>query len=373
MLPTVNPAALPMQSKVFLKRFSAIVFGLVAPLAVLEIALRLGAFAQSKVRRDRPKEYFSAARAGSARDYPYAVQKPANTFRIVVVGDSFAFGDLLQFDDTFSKRLERWLNLTGGPRKAEVINLSKSGLSSFDELRLVKAALSTMNPDLILLDFTLNDPELRPYRETFKDSLQKSALDFELFREWRGLQFIRQRLKVYSSRAHFKQYYNDLFSNPETWNRCVGALTEMNKLASGSAVPFVAVIFPLFDHSLDNSYPFFDLHKKVQGTFSELGVPWLDLFDAYRGMEGARLTVIPGGNSHPNEIAHRIAAEEIYQFLRKNKLIPEELLPKTVRQRSIYDPLRLNTGTPASPHAEPAQGDATVTDPAAPENEHEEY
>lgn len=83
-----------------------------------------------------------------------------------MVGDSFSFAPQMQYDDSFSKRLERLLNAnaTDSPKspRAEVINLGVPGHSTVHEVRTVEEALK-LSPDLVLLQITLNDAELRPF------------------------------------------------------------------------------------------------------------------------------------------------------------------------------------------------------------------
>jgi hypothetical protein len=43
----------------------------------------------------------------------------------------------------------------------------------------------------------------------------------------------------------------------------------------------------------------------------------------YKGIPLERLQVIPGVDRHPNEIAHRMAAEKIYLWMEDQKLLPE--------------------------------------------------
>ena len=76
---------------------------------------------------------------------------------------------------------------------------------------------------------------------------------------------------------------------------------------------------------MDDRYPFYEIHKKVDALLTSLGVPHLDLSSSFKGIPLERLQVIPGVDRHPNEIAHRMAAEAIYLWLEKEKAVPDEL------------------------------------------------
>ncbi|NUM42381.1 MAG: hypothetical protein HUU45_12210, partial [Leptospiraceae bacterium] len=56
------------------------------------------------------------------RDKEYSVRKPDNTFRILMLGDSYTEGDGVHSHETFSKLLEDQLQTRTGPMKYEVIN-----------------------------------------------------------------------------------------------------------------------------------------------------------------------------------------------------------------------------------------------------------
>jgi len=62
----------------------------------------------------------------SLRDYEYSVEKPANTYRIIGLGDSFAWGwGVADNRRTTFKYLERWLNTNKEGKKYEVINCAQ--------------------------------------------------------------------------------------------------------------------------------------------------------------------------------------------------------------------------------------------------------
>src|SRR6187397_49649 len=88
------------------------IFGLAFALGAAEVALRL-VDTETKPRPiwDRPPVYYMPDDMLDLRDRKPALPKPAHTLRIAVAGDSFTFGPSMQYDDTFSKRLERLLNL----------------------------------------------------------------------------------------------------------------------------------------------------------------------------------------------------------------------------------------------------------------------
>ena len=67
-------------------------------------------------------------------------------------------------------------------------------------------------------------------------------------------------------------------------------------------------------------YPFAAIHERIAGICRDKNVPLLDLLPAYRCYRAEDLWVHPTDH-HPNEIAHRIAAEELLRFLQDRGLL----------------------------------------------------
>jgi lysophospholipase L1-like esterase len=312
-----------------LRRTGAIVFGILFSLIVIEVGFRVMEVAAPKhtVWRDRPHWYYLPESSPDNRDRLALPAKAEGVFRIIVVGDSFTVGGKGQFDDAFSERLERMLNLNIQQRPVEVLNWGIPGYSTAQELSLVKRAVESYHPDLIILEITLNDPELAPYRVTHPN--QKASgeivLTNPIFSYWKSLAFFVQRILNARSHREYAEYYFDLFDNPATWNNFSNALHGIQRTVQMANVPLLSVVFPLFSHPLDKRYPFITQHRKISARLKELGIPGVDLLPAFRNIPPERLQVMPGEDSHPNEIAHRIAADRIYQTLVRRNLIPEDV------------------------------------------------
>ncbi|MFO0416072.1 MAG: SGNH/GDSL hydrolase family protein [Pseudomonadota bacterium] len=319
------------------KLFKAIfppLVGVLVAFAALELAIRLisrpGTKSNGPGWDDRPLFYFRAAGAPKMQDYPYVVPKPEKHFRVAAIGDSFTFAPYMQFTDTYVKKVEAMLNLNTGGRSVEVINYGVPAYSTSHEVNVTERAIAE-GADLILLQITLNDPELKRHtpsglRENMDDrfgALKLSGSIEKLASRWRTLGFVLNRLHNTKTHRAYIDYFNDLFENPRTWKPFSESMSKLVSTARDSGKPIVAVVFPLFGLALDQSYPFYPIHKKVEGLMSSLNVPVIDLSPLYIGIPLDRLQVIPGVDRHPNEIAHRMAAERIYLWLEELRLIPD--------------------------------------------------
>ena len=85
-------------------------------------------------------------------------------------------------------------------------------------------------------------------------------------------------------------------------------------------VPFVVILFPLFANPLDEDYPFVSVHEKMAAALRSAGVTFVDLLPYYRGMDWHLLVVEGARDEHPNELAHRIAAQALIKALESTPL-----------------------------------------------------
>ncbi len=159
-------------------RLAAVLFGLLLGLAGLEIALRLFYPPLSlervrtpdpvlgwrldpggQVNRRRPEYTVSVTlNARGWRDVEHALAPPPGAFRILVLGDSFMYGNGVNLEEVFSRRLEAAAHAAGYPQ-VEVINLGVSGYGTLQQYLLLVEEGLRYDPDLVLLAFYAeNDP-----------------------------------------------------------------------------------------------------------------------------------------------------------------------------------------------------------------------
>jgi hypothetical protein len=251
------------------------------------------------------------------RDLERTIEKPAGVKRVVSLGDSFAWGASVEFEDAYPQRLER--ALTRRRREPwQVVNLALPGMNTVDEEGQLRTEGLAYGPDVCLLGFVLNDSE------------DEQAAEARRVADWAEAR--RQTPSLLSHSALFTMIKTRLWATAENRRRITGyksmyaddapgwiaarrALKQMGALCRERGVPLVVAIFPLFGNPLDERYPFSEIHAKVAPAAAEAGAKVLDLLPVYRGLRWDILVVDGVDDEHPNEIAHRIAASAILHAL----------------------------------------------------------
>jgi lysophospholipase L1-like esterase len=90
------------------------------------------------------------------RDNEFTVAKPADTVRILAMGDSFTYGWLVNLNDTWVKVLESMLNQKSA-KHTEVLNLGVAGYDIWNVANLLSKRAVRFSPDLVISSFIEND------------------------------------------------------------------------------------------------------------------------------------------------------------------------------------------------------------------------
>jgi hypothetical protein len=145
----------------------------------------------------------------------FAYQKPANTLRVLSLGDSHTQGHEVRQDLTFSATLERFLNQHKSP--AEVINTGVSGFGNDEELVLLENEGYKYNPDVVVLAFFANDYEDNEKSGLFGLDSQNNIIE----KKYEHIPGVRIQNFIYSIPfvkwlSENSYFYSLLFN--DTWN-----------------------------------------------------------------------------------------------------------------------------------------------------------
>ena len=171
--------------------------------------------------------------------------------------------------------------------------------------------------DIVVLVYNLNDicwlsPETKTiYEKIFAFEQNLTYLERESY----FINALSFRLKAWRD-PNIGNYYDFVKSSyqGQAWEKQKRQLQEISQHLQEHDIEFLAVTFP-FLHDLEQ-YSFANVHRQLSGFWRSEGVPYLDLLPLFRQHQSQPL-VVNQFDAHPNELAHRLAAERIGEFLRR--------------------------------------------------------
>jgi|GEM_PF-2030101 len=272
------------------------------------------------------------------RDYPYSHSKPANTFRILVIGDSVTWGLGVSLERTYAKHLEKELNQSGHAGvEYQVVVVSLAALNVEQEAHLLEVEGLKYDPDLVVVGYALNDPDDgvsfgRQKREKSarkrpsfflkaKKLLAQSSLIHYTFRFAQKIVW-NVRVLVGKDETGWRVkggYFTSLYEDPTKWERVVRAFQKIEQIANEREIPVVLTVFPLMS-DLDD-YRWSSIHERIASAASDCGFFVLDLLPHFRRHHERELQVASGDHIHPNELGHRIAGDALHQVILEEGLV----------------------------------------------------
>jgi len=262
-------------------------------------------------------------------------QKPPGVFRILGLGDSFTFAVGVREHDTFLRRLESQLNVArpagGDAPTFQVLNAGTQGYNIQDEVLYLEHRWLALAPDLVLVNFYLNDAYADNTFLNMGEALGiyvkpqgvgRLSYVVDLVQHQWAVRRQRRETEGYYLKSFFKKadkYVDDPASLSIDWQQSRDALAHAVELGNQHGFRVALVIWPEL-YELEGDYPFVPIHKLVRETCGRLGIPALDLLDTFRGHKSATLWVHPSDH-HPNEEANRLAADAIARLLREQHLL----------------------------------------------------
>lgn len=268
----------------------------------------------SPVRGHRSREPVNSA---GYRDVEHTRAKPPGVHRIAFVGDSFTYGVGVLFDDTYASRIGRELSLERGETWESIV-LAQPGLDTQQEEEIVERDALSYDPDVLVLGYVLNDAEdiYSAERRRAAEWENREGRNPPFWRRSALLRLLADRLHATAeNRARIENHLQLYREGAAGFRASVKSLQDIASLCRERKIPFVVVLFPLFANPLGSDYPFTAIHQKVEAASRSAGAIFLDLLPYYRGMDWRLLVVEGGQDEHPNELAHRIAAQALLKSL----------------------------------------------------------
>jgi lysophospholipase L1-like esterase len=272
------------------------------------------------------------------RDRPHSYKRQNNIERIVVLGDSFAWGYGVEESERFSQQLEKSLNV-------EVINAGVSGYSTDQELLWYRNEGIKYDTDLVILELAGNDvgdndrqlvstiyykpkfvlengqpiltgypiPKTSPQGRFIYSISQRSALAFFLVQRYFDLQSLLAKSK--GSSDHANSTASGISAEKEDFKLTIALLDEIRNIAESRKAKFMIVATGRWWESTSGG-----TYKDFINTLQDNGFLVLEV-ESMPGFDPEEMLIPNDG--HWNQAGHKFVAEKIQAFIETHQLLSQ--------------------------------------------------
>ena len=299
------------------------------------------------------------------RDTEVAIPKPKGTFRVLVLGDSIAYGSFVPQSKTFANRLESLLREQYGA--VEVVNAGVMGYTAYNELQYYLAKGRQFEADVVVVAFCMNDvvnprlhwgdapgvkipdaaipnvdydrnhilPKLNaPVAGNRTSLLEHSELYKLLQPRIRWLFGSKAGIPADMPRSDYPKYITGedtisievlLDRSSAEWKWLSGIYDQLNVAVRNDGAKLVIAAFPLA-YQIEPEYPFLP-QKQMLAFCEERSIPCLDLLPSFRQHPKEDLFLLDQEVFydiwHLTEQGHERTAVELMHFLKDKNLLPK--------------------------------------------------
>ncbi len=237
------------------------------------------------------------------RDKEYSLEKPADTFRVAVIGGSFTVPAGVEIDQAFHSLLENRLNQEFSDLNYEFINFGVSGYRINNKIAALKYRALEYKPDLIL--FVLDSSQFTEDEEKeFNPKPQKNQF-FQSF-----TYKLISKNKLFKNDSKHEEFLDDHLRG---LNKLDLALKELHHISRKYNVPICVVV-------LDHDYSHYALSGQIKKLVDKNSLYYSSTVPAFKDTNISDFTIYKI-DIHPNAEANRIFADAIYNDLKIQSLL----------------------------------------------------
>ncbi|HYV56819.1 MAG TPA: SGNH/GDSL hydrolase family protein [Candidatus Nitrosopolaris sp.] len=243
------------------------------------------------------------------RDQEYDLSKPANTYRVTVIGDSVTVPEGVEIEDAFHSLLEERLPRHVPGVRFEFINFAVAGYQLPEYVAMIRHRALAWQPDLILVGFCINDFFWdEAYAATHFNRPYEDQPTVHPFFQLHLLPWIDEALTNW--RLPPRRGPQQEWILPEE-NR-VWMMEKFKEFGAISAEARVPILFAFLHHQ---SRGYTSLSNAVRDGAAANGMYFVDLSTAFPPEGDPARYFIYRADGHPNAAAHRLFADTLHDFL----------------------------------------------------------
>lgn len=240
------------------------------------------------------------------REYPY--QKSKGTKRILVLGDSFAWGYGVADGAIFTDTLEDLLNESSSSIAYEVINTGVSGWGTDQELLFLQQEGFDYSPDVVVLAFFIVN-DIQNNGTSIQYGMQKPI-------------FLTRELDIGNSPVPKPIVQKPpLTSGESPLSITMAIIQQMQLECQKRHCDFHVMKFGQFLPNYRHHPLYEEFNKALATECAKLKIPYYDLDNEFRLQNVSAETILRGNDDgHWNAEGHRLAGRFLYQSLSKDIL-----------------------------------------------------
>ena len=273
--------------------------------------------------------------------------EPSNSpprLRVIVLGDSIAFGNSLRVEDNFSSQLQQ--RLDSDKREVEILNFGVGGYDTLQEVSLLEIRGLRYHPNLVVVAYCLNDISIAStnlqqieWRQSPRSFLYGSRLaqfvstSIEKIRLKRWLSHMNQPEVFHREYEHQIDAISDdevellnlmkdapkypsttYYGDRDRVGRLRFSFRKLAKSSRENGFRVVIMIVPLLLGDRE-TYSHRTAHRIVELEARRAGFDTVDVTDAFMRVGVENLKTEFGDIIHPNRRGHAIMADALSEYV----------------------------------------------------------
>jgi len=243
------------------------------------------------------------------RDKEYDKKRPPQTYRIAVLGSSYAVGSGVDVEETFPSLLEQYLNeenLNEQYTAYEVLNFALGDESVLRRLTTLSLKAIEFQPHAILDMGTTN--EISQAIQNLRETIQSQLPNLEPYlEEIIGRAKIKPDMSAEEIERRLKPFGEELVR----W-----AYQHMAEISRQHGIKLICFVLPLTDES-DSAYR--KSYKRLSRIAREVGIIVVDLSSVYGDLNKRDSLKLSPWDWHPNAKGHAMIGNRLYEELKEGR------------------------------------------------------
>lgn len=302
--------------------------------------------------RGKPREpiYGFPLNSKGFNDVEFNAKKADETYRVLALGDSFAFG-VVPYKYNYLTLLEENLNKSG--QKVEILNMGIPGIGPKDYLALLTNEGLELKPDMVLLSFFIGNDFLRETEERnlYSYSYVASFINYMITARKERLVAANAEYKdneptfsdpkyinLESDRSEIYRKQNPVFESD--FAKAMSYLTRIKQQCDERNISFAVVLIPdevQINKTLEsrvmlikgfngdpNDFDFALPNKLMAAKLNEQKINFIDLLDNFASAS-TRTSLYKPNDTHWNIAGNKLAAEVIQTNLFNSRPVQSEI------------------------------------------------